>query len=240
MRLASIMTASTLIALTTAGCGHVVDDNYPGPPLARLRIAVTLASQLLTYRTSVAVGLLWSLEDPKRGHRYAVTNGQDICAPCTSSLWQGSDTLLDVYDEMPGIGEIGYAFVALFYGDPSKTDDPIFGDPPTLLAVDTTHLLVFARSQDQPPAGGVVWPRSLVVDNPERLVGPGYHLAEARCGADGAAQKPMHVALVDEPLDRDDPRPRFSLVPDEHLAAASNAVGGIPSGPVPQSCLVLP
>jgi hypothetical protein len=108
------------------------------------------------------------------------------------------------------------------------------------LAVDTTHVLLFARAQDQPPAGGVVWPRSLVVDNPERLLGPGYHLAEARCGADGAAPQPMHVALVDQPLDRDDARPRFSLVTNKLLAAASAAVGGVPSGPVPDSCLVLP
>jgi hypothetical protein len=224
--------SSIVVALLTGGCGAVVDAAYPGPPLARLRFAVAPSAN---YR-SPAIGLLWIIEDPRLGKRYAVTAEQP---------WAYSSRLdvpVDIYSEMPGQGEFGYAFVALFDAPdntPIEVAGSTFAWPATLVGVDTAHVLLFARSMVS-ALGGSVLPRHAVLDNPERLLGPGYHVAEVRCGPDGVAQQPMHVALVDAPLDRDDARPRFDLIVSDELAARSNAVAGVPLGPVGDSCLVLP
>jgi hypothetical protein len=222
---------SIVIALATGGCGRLVDSDYPGPPLARIRCGIK------TTTFAPVIGLLWNLDDTKLGNRYAVTSLQPPV------LGDRTDIPVDIYSEMPGRGELGYAFVALFdLHDGTQFDiaGSTFTEPTTLRAVDTKHVLLFARSRVTLPPGGIVWPRNIVVDNPEQLLGPGYHVAEVRCGPDGAAQQPMHVALLDEPLDRDEARPRFDLVSSTELAGRSDAVGGIPLGPVPNSCLVLP
>lgn len=227
MRSVAVLTA----ALAIAGCGQLVDSDYPGPPLARLRYTTVAGG-------AGKIGLLWNLEDAKRGSYY------DLPATQQWFALPGEDVPLDVYGQMPGFADMGVAFIALFGVQDSLSpiviDGVHFVDVANLVAVDTTHVLLFTRARSPSSTDSVVWPQGFVVDNPEQLVGSGYHLAEVRCNADGTAAAPLHVALVDEPLDRDEARPLFRLAADQQLAESSAALGAIPRGRVADSCLVLP
>jgi hypothetical protein len=220
-----------MIVLGACGCGPLVDSDYQGPPLARISCLAGWAQ----------MGLLWNVEDPKLGNHYVITSQQQLR---TFDNQEPAWSDVDIFSRMPGEAEFGYAYVALFGqtqpGQPIDIAGSAFAVPATLEAVDTQHVLVFARSLVTPPAGGIVWPHNFVIDNPEKLLGPGYHVAEVRCGPDGKAQQPMHVAVLTEALDRDNARPRFNLTQDSALAQRSTAIGGIPLGPVGTSCLVLP